>query len=104
MVQARKAVRGSTSGRPIMALFDVLGQRWTMRILWELRDGATNFRALRERCDDVSPTVLNRRLKELRNMDLVSLTDEGYAYTSWGKELSAQLAKLTVWSERWAAR
>ena len=104
MAQAGKAVRGSRTGRPIMVLFDVLGQRWTMRILWELRDGAVSFRALRERCDNVSPTVLNRRLQELREFDLVMLTEDGYAYTTWGKELSAQLAKLTMLSERWAAR
>lgn len=104
MAQARKAVRGSRTGRPIMVLFDALGQRWTMRILWELRDGAVSFRALREKCDGVSPTVLNGRLKTLREMDLVTLTDEGYGYTRWGKELSAQLAKLTVWSEQWAQR
>ena len=27
-------VRGSQSGRPIMVLLDVLGQRWTLRVLW----------------------------------------------------------------------
>jgi len=29
-------VRGSRSGRPIMALLDLLGRRWTLRIIWEL--------------------------------------------------------------------
>lgn len=87
-----------------MVLFDVLGQRWTMRILWELREGAMTFRALRERCDDVSPTVLNQRLKTLREMDFVALTDAGYAYTNWGKQLAAELARLHAWSQRWAAR
>lgn len=87
-----------------MVLFDVLGQRWTMRVLWELRNGPMTFRVLRERCDDVSPTVLNRRLKTLREMDFVELTDEGYRYTPWGKELSGQLIKLTTWAEAWAKR
>jgi len=100
----KKRVRGSRTGRPVMVLFDALGQRWTLRILWELRDGPVNFRALRERCDEVSPTVLNGRLKTLRDMDLVTLTEDGYAYTPWGKELSQQLSKLTVWAETWARR
>lgn len=104
MARTKKAVRGSRSGRPIMVLFDVLGQRWTLRILWELREGAVSFRALRERCDDVSPTVLNARLKTLRDMDLVALTDEGYAYTRWGAELSEHLTTLTAWSAGWAKR
>jgi DNA-binding HxlR family transcriptional regulator len=32
-------VRGSSGGRPIMALLDLLGRRWALRILWELRGG-----------------------------------------------------------------
>jgi DNA-binding HxlR family transcriptional regulator len=101
---AKKSVRGSRTGRPIMVLFDMLGQRWTMRILWELRDGAVTFRALRERCDDISPTELNRRLKMLREHDIVVLAEGGYAYTAWGRDLAAQLGVLTGWAERWARR
>ncbi len=95
--------RGSTTGRPIMILLDFLGRRWAMRILWELRDGPLTFRALRELCDDVSPTVLNTRLKELRALDLLQLTPDGYAYSRWGLELAEQLARLNQWSETWAA-
>jgi DNA-binding HxlR family transcriptional regulator len=95
-------VRGSATGRPIMALFDLLGRRWSLRILWELRDGPWSFRALRERCGDISPTILNRRLQELREAALVELDEGGYAYTPWGRELTAQLAKLDAWSNRWA--
>ena len=35
----KQRVRGSQSGRPIMALLDLLGRRWSLRIIWELRDG-----------------------------------------------------------------
>ena len=60
------AVRGSKTGRPIMALLDLLGRRWTLRIIWELRDSALTSRALRTACDDASPTVMQARLSELR--------------------------------------
>ena len=53
------AVRGSASGRPIMALLDLLGRRWALRVLWELREGPLQFRALQERCDGMSSSVLN---------------------------------------------
>ena len=44
----KTAVRGSRTGRPIMALLDLLGRRWTLRIIWELReDRALTSRALR---------------------------------------------------------
>jgi DNA-binding HxlR family transcriptional regulator len=95
-------VRGSNSGRPIMVLLDVLGQRWTLRIMWELRAGPLTFRALRESCDAVSPTVLNIRLKALRDLGFVELTDAGYEYTVWGRELAGHLAEMNRWSERWA--
>ena len=43
----KPSVRGSKSGRAIMALLDLLGRRWTLRILWELREQALTSRALR---------------------------------------------------------
>ena len=60
-----RPVRGSSSGRPIMALLDLLGRRWALRLIWELREGPLVFRALQARCG-VSPSVLNTRLAELR--------------------------------------
>ncbi len=96
-------VRGSASGRPIMVLLDALGKRWTLRILWELRGGNLTFRDLRAKCDDVSPTSLNKRLKELRELSLVELTEAGFGYTRWGRELTDQFVPLTAWSEKWAA-
>src|SRR6202035_4396571 len=62
-----RPVRGSQTGRPVMALLDLLGRRWALRILWELRDGsALTFRQLQARCGDISSSVLNDRLRELR--------------------------------------
>ena len=85
-----------------MRLFDVLGRRWSMRIMWELRGGQRlTFRELRERCDDVSPTSLNQRLKELRALQLVEHTDTGFGYTPWGSELGEHLMALSRWSEKW---
>ena len=50
-----------------MALLDLLGRRWALRIGWELRDGGTlTFRQLQERCDGASSSVVNDRIRELR--------------------------------------
>lgn len=86
-----------------MVLLDVLGQRWALRVLWELRAGRCTFRVLRSRCGDVSPTVLNRRLKELRDLGMLDRDAEGYGLTSAGEDLGRHLMRLSDWSERWAA-
>jgi DNA-binding HxlR family transcriptional regulator len=86
--------------RPIMALLDVLGRRWTLRLLWELRDGALTFRALRAATEDVSPSVLNERLAELRAHGLIDLTEDGYALTERAQTLSTLLIDLDVWARK----
>ncbi len=83
-----------------MVLLDALGRRWSLRILWELRDERLTFRELRERCDDVSPTSLNLRLKELRRLQLVDHNEEGFGYTEFGRELGEHLVNLSKWSSR----
>ena len=95
-------VRGSTTGRPIMVLLDVLGQRWSLRILWELNFGRMTFRDLRSRCDDLSPTILNKRLGEFRTLSLVDLDKSGYGLTKSGVSLIAHLAPLDSWANEWA--
>ena len=95
-------VRGSTTGRPIMAALDLLSRRWALRVLWELRGASLTFRALRGVCDDVSPSVLNARLAELREVGIVENTPEGYALTASGRSLMKALAPLQRWSTDWA--
>jgi DNA-binding HxlR family transcriptional regulator len=98
-------VRGSRTGRPIMALFDLLGRRWTLRLLWELRNGPESFRALQGRCDGMSPSVLNQRLGELRDAGVVGrVADKGYGLTEEGRRLLRAMAPLYRWAGRWGAR
>ena len=100
-----RAVRGSRTGRPIMALLDLLGRRWTLRIVWELREGPLTSRALRTACDDASPTVMQARLSELREADLVELlSGDGYCLTSLGQELMESFLPLHRFAERWSRR
>jgi DNA-binding HxlR family transcriptional regulator len=108
MAERVSGVRGSRTGRPIMAALDLLGRRWMLRVLWQLRDGPLTFRALREQCDAVSPSVLNTRLAEMRAAGLVEAgagagADPGYALTSEGTRLLDVLSPLHAWATRWAA-
>jgi DNA-binding HxlR family transcriptional regulator len=100
-----RPARGSRTGRPIMALLDLLGRRWVLRIIWELREESLGFRALQARCDGMSPSVLSQRLLELQAAGIV-LQDEqgGYRLTAEGGELFRALAPLHDWAQRWAER
>jgi DNA-binding HxlR family transcriptional regulator len=101
----KRRVRGSTSGRPIMVLLDLLGRRWSLRIIWELRGEPLTSRALRTACDDASPTVLQARLTDLREADLVELLPEnGYRLTTLGRELFKEFMPLHHFAERWSKR
>jgi len=98
-----KPVRGSRTGRPVMALIDLIGRRWVLRIVWELRTGPLTFRALQQACGGLSPSVLNQRLAELRETALVEMkADAGYVLTASGRELLAHLLPLTAFAEKWA--
>ena len=88
-----------------MALLDLLGRRWSLRILWELYDSSPmTFRELRDRCDDLSPSVLNSRLKELRGARIVELGDDGFGLTDDGRELMRLFKPVSGWAKRWGRR
>ncbi|GJM38741.1 MAG: transcriptional regulator [Acidimicrobiales bacterium] len=97
-----RPVRGSRTGQPIMALLDLLGRAWAMGVVWQLGNGPLTFRALQRACENVSPSLLNRRLKELRTTGLVDHDATGYHLTSLGLEALALLQPLGSWADRWA--
>jgi len=94
--------RSTRTGRPIMVALDLLGRRWMLRVLWELRESPLTFRALQERCGGLSPTVLNARLAELREARILELLPDGYSLTALGRTLLAALRPLSEWAEAWA--
>lgn len=84
-----------------MALFDLLGRRWAMGILWHLSGGPATFRALQTACESISPAILNHRLKDLREAGLVVHAEGGYRLTDLGQELYGLLEPLGRWSSAW---
>ncbi len=88
-------------GPPIMALLDLLGRRWALRVLWELRGEALTFRKLQDACGGLSPSVLNSRLHELRTACLVQQNEKGYILAPLGRELGTHFMPLNDWSKKW---
>lgn len=97
-----KPVRGSKSGQPIMALFDLLGRSWAMGIIWHLDKGPSTFRKLQEYCETISPTTLNARLRELNDAYLIERSMDGYTLTQQGKALFQLLDPLGKFAKAWA--
>jgi DNA-binding HxlR family transcriptional regulator len=87
-----------------MALLELLGRRWALRVIWELRGEPLLFRALQERCEGMSSSVLNQRLRELRAAEIVQGGSGGYRLTQEGRRLLDAFPALNAWAERWAAR
>jgi DNA-binding HxlR family transcriptional regulator len=86
-----------------MLLLELLGRRWALRVLWELRDNQLTFRELQDACGKISPTVLNERLRELREGKLVDLDDErGYGLSAHGKDLVEKFLPIVRWADHWA--
>ena len=87
-----------------MALFDLLGRRWSLRVIWELREETLTFRELQSRCEGMSSSVLNDRLAELRAAGIAEANPEGYAITEEGNRLLELYPPMQAWAERWAER
>jgi len=96
-------VRGSETGKPIMALLDLLGRTWALGIIWNLHQGPATFRQLQQRCEHISPTLLNSRLKELKSLKLVCIGEQGYQLSELGIELLSIILPLGNWSKQWAS-
>jgi DNA-binding HxlR family transcriptional regulator len=87
-----------------MALLDLLGRRWALTVIWELRDGPLSFRELQARGGAISSSVLSHRLAELREAGILEASEEGYRLTGEGRDLLAVFPPLDAWARRWAER
>ncbi len=86
----------------IFRIIELLGRKWIMRIIWELREAPLTFRQLQAACGGVSPTVLNARLRDLEEARLIHKAEpNGYTLTPLGKELLVVYQPLNAWAKRW---
>jgi len=99
MSKGLQGVREAPTAARMAELLDVCGRRWALRVVWELRRGAMNFRALRTACQEISPGVLQSRLHEWRRLDVVeSIPRLGYRLTARGEQLFQLLVPLNDWA------
>ncbi|MFI6168283.1 winged helix-turn-helix transcriptional regulator [Nocardia sp. NPDC051052] len=86
----------------VLAAMELLGQRWILRVLWELAPGPLGFLELRRRMDNCSSSMLSVRLQHLQGAGLiVKNADKSYELTTAGTELDTALQSVWEWSRRW---
>jgi DNA-binding HxlR family transcriptional regulator len=84
--------------QPMPAALDLLGRRWTLRLVWELRRDTLAFSELRERTG-ISPSVLSARLGDLDEAGVVMKdASRCYCLTGRGRELARLLYELNRWA------
>ena len=89
---------------PMESALDLLGRRWALRIVWELRRDRLSFSDLSQRLA-ISPSVLTSRLRELVQADIceVEPNGRGYSLTGRGRELARILYEVNRWASAGSA-
>jgi len=99
MAQRIQNIRRAPTEPQMARALDLSGRRWALRVVWELRAGPLNFRALQAACGGISPSVLQRRLHELRDKNVIERIPRlGYRLSTSGERLFQVLARLDEWS------
>ncbi|MBX9457508.1 MAG: winged helix-turn-helix transcriptional regulator [Rhizobium sp.] len=91
---------------PVSMASEVLCSRWTTLIVRELLCGSTHFNELRRGVPKMSPTLLSKRLKELQQAGVLTITREANGSTEYhlsesGEELRPIIMGLGNWAQRW---
>lgn len=94
-------------GCPIALSLDILGERWALLVVRELRLGARRYRDLQEALPGITPAVLSRRLRELGEAGVLRrrrlpppASAQVYELTTWGAELEPVFQALAQWGVR----
>lgn len=99
MAKGVRDPRRAPTGAAMARFLELSGRRWALRVVWELRVGPLNFRALREACGGVSPGVLQRRLHEWREYGVIEKIPRlGYRLTARGERLFPVLVQVEKWA------
>ena len=101
MAKGIQTIRKTETSASLALALDHFGRRWALRVVWELRGEPLSFRALRSACGDISPSVMQARLHQLRDLGLIEqIPGLGYRHTSAGQQLFRVIAPLDNWAEK----
>ena len=95
----------SAPGCPVRDVIDRVGDKWSVMLVVQLRDGPVRFSALLRGTDGISRRMLTRTLRLLERDGLVERTvvpttppQVSYGLTPLGRSLVEPLDALTAWA------
>jgi DNA-binding HxlR family transcriptional regulator len=92
----------------IARALDVLGERWSLLIVRELLCDSRTFGDIQRGIPRISRTMLTARLRELRDVGVITRNLEdgtpSYALTEAGRELGGVIREVGTWGQRWLPR
>lgn len=101
MAKGIQTIRKTETSAGLAVALDQFGRRWALRVIWELRGEPLSFRALRTACGNISASVMQARLHELRELGLIEqIAGLGYRHTAAGQQLFRVIAPLSEWADR----
>ena len=93
---------------PVSLASEVLGERWTILIIFALCDGSSRFNGLQRALPRISASTLAQRLRSLEKSRVISKqasVDGGtieYQLTDAGEDLVPIVKQMGQWGQRWA--
>lgn len=92
---------------PIAHALDLIGERWALLVVRELRLGPRRYADLQAALPGIGPSVLTQRLRDLEEVGVLRrqtlpppAASKIYELTEWGAELEPVFAALRVWGAR----
>ncbi|MDQ8707914.1 winged helix-turn-helix transcriptional regulator [Streptomyces sp. LHD-70] len=92
---------------PIAHALDMIGERWALLVVRELRLGQRRYADLAAALPDIGPSVLTQRLRDLERVGVLRrrtlpppAAAKVYELTPWGAELEPVFAALRRWGMR----
>lgn len=90
------------------AAADILGKKWTGRIIRVLLGGPKRFKEIKEQIPEMSDKMLTDRMKELETQNIINRNVYPempvrieYDLTEKGRELQPVIESIQKWGEEW---
>jgi DNA-binding HxlR family transcriptional regulator len=112
VAQAPSLTQNSIPLCPVEPAARIIGQKWTLQIVYYLLDGKTvRFCELQDELGGVNPSTLSSRLKMLEEEGLVQRTQISaipphveYCLTDKGRALDNVIRTIIQWCNNWYCR